>query len=540
MLLLFAIRMIRTGIERAGGHSLRSLIIGSSRNALANALSGMISAAVLQSSTAAALLVCAFAVSGVLTATSALVVVLGADLGSALTVQFLSLNLQGLVPALMALGGFLFLKAGSNTSKQVGRVLLGIGFVLISLRMIGEATGPLRESHTLATLIGAMSGDGLTGFLFGALLAFVFHSSVATILLFAALCAQGVLPIESGIPLVLGANAGGGLLAVWLTRGSDVLARRITAGNMMFRGVGALVVLVLLPLLLPYLTYLGTDPARQIVNVHFAFNLALLIVCMPLVPLALWLAGRMIPQPGADGAALLQPVSALDTNVLHMPSLALASAKREILRMSDTVEIMFAPIMDFFVSANPEQVARIQQLDADVNKSHTAIKIYIANLSQGELSPEEAKRAVELTGIAVSLERVGDIIAKELLPLTLEKHERGFEFSKTGWRELKDLHARVMTNMQIALNILVSEDAESARRLVEEKERFRSVERESYDKHLERLGSKVPESIASSNVYLETIRALKEINSRFVTFAYPILEKEGILLRSRLAARVKA
>ena len=178
---------------------------------------------------------------------------------------------------------------------------------------------------------------------------------------------------------------------------------------------------------------------------------------------------------------------------------------------------------------------RVRQLDKDLNRAHTDIKLYIAQLSQGELSSEEAQRAVELTSVAISLERVGDIISKELLPLTIEKHRRNLEFSAAGWKELTNFHARVITNMQLALNVLVSEDLETARMLVEEKAVMRRLERESHDKHMARLSSGTVESRASSDIHLETIRALKEINSRFVTFAYPTLEKRGVLLDSRLS-----
>lgn len=535
MLLLYSTRMVRTGIERAAGPMLRTLFVKLGKGRFRSVFAGVVGAIFLQSSTAIALLVSGFAATGVVSVAAALAIVLGADLGTAIVVQFLSLDLSWLMPALLAIGGFMFLKMHTRLAKQLGRVVIGIALILLSLGMIGTASAPLREASWMPGIVNFMSEDLLISFFGGALLAFLFHSSVAAILLFATLCAQSVLPIEAGLPLVLGANAGGGLIAVWLSRGGKMPARHVTASNFLFRLVGGLAVLAVLYGMDFPTDRLGPTADRQLVNFHLLFNAGLVIVCLPFIRPVLALMRGLIKEDPETEQERLRPASALDAGVLKMPSLALASVTRELLRMSEIVEIMVAPVMDFFDASNPQQVQRIRELDKDVNRAHTEIKLYIAQLSQNELSSDEANRAVELTSVAISLERVGDIISKELLPLTSEKHRRGLEFSEAGWKELTTLHARVITNMQLALNVLVSEDVETARKLVEEKAVMRKLERESHDKHMARLGSGTPESRASSDIHLETIRALKEINSRFATFAYPTLERRGILLDSRLS-----
>lgn len=535
MLLLYSTRMVRTGIERAAGPMLRTLFVKLGKGWFRGIFAGVLGAILLQSSTAIALLVSGFAATGVVSIAAALTIVLGADLGTAIVVQFLSLDLNWLMPALLAVGGFMFLKLHTRLSKQIGRVIIGIALILLSLGMIGTASAPLREASWMPGVVSFMSEDILISFFGGALLAFLFHSSVAAVLLFATLCAQSILPIEAGLPLVLGANAGGGFIAVWLSRGGKMPARRVTTSNLMFRLVGGLIVLAVLSAADVPIDQLGATAERQLVNFHLLFNAALVIVCLPFIrPLLAVMSGFIKEDPETEEDRL-RPASALDAAVLKVPSLALASVTRELLRMSEVVEVMVTPIMDFFDVSNPQQVQRIRQLDKDVNRAHTEIKFYIAQVSQAELSSDEANRAVELTSVAISLERVGDIISKELLPLTEEKHRRGLEFSEAGWKELTSLHARVITNMQLALNVLVSDDLETARKLVEEKAVMRKLERESHDKHMARLGSGTPESRASSDVHLETIRALKEINSRFATFAYPTLERRGILLDSRLS-----
>lgn len=203
--------------------------------------------------------------------------------------------------------------------------------------------------------------------------------------------------------------------------------------------------------------------------------------------------------------------------------------------MSEQIELMLSPVMESFVTTNTNAAQRIREIEMEVNEAQTGIKLYLAEMNQGQLTPDQAKRSMDLTGIAISLERVGDVITKDLLRLSAEMRKKKLTFSSDGWNELTRLHARVLANLQLSLNVLVSEDVDSARQLVEEKVFMRTLEEQSHDAHLARLGQGTPQSIATSDIHLETIRALKEINSRFITIAYPILKKSGLLLDSRLA-----
>jgi len=534
MLLLYSTRMVRTGFERAAGPALRELLLRSSSNAPKGVFTGVMVATLLQSSTAVALLVAGFASTGAISLIGALSIVLGADLGTALVVQFLSLDLAWLIPALLVCGGFFFLKLEARMAKQIGRVILGIAFILLSLKMIGEATTPLRSSTHAPAVVSYLSEDVFTAFLGGAALAFLFHSSVAAVLLFATFSAQSVLPIDAGLPLVLGANAGGGLVALWLTRDGRREARRITLGNFIFRAAVAVAVLLLVHFVGLPVHWLGDSAERQLVNFHFVFNVVLLLVCLPFTGLVIKLTNVLIkndPEPVMDR---LHVTSALDPAVLNRPELALTSVTRELLRMSQLVETMAGPLLDLFTTSQPDQVEHIRTMDKHVNEAHTEIKLYIAELNGGQLSSDEARRGVELTSMAINLERVGDIIAKDLLPRVDEKHNKRQEFSQAGWREISVLHARVITNMQLALNVLVSEDLESAKQLVLEKTRMGKLERETRNRHLGRLMKGTPESIATSDLHLEVVRALKEINSLYTAVAYPILSKYGVLLDNRI------
>ncbi|MBS9717812.1 Na/Pi cotransporter family protein [Pseudohalocynthiibacter aestuariivivens] len=534
MLLLFAVRMVRTGIERGFGASFQRIL--TEREGLLGASSaGLGLAVVLQSSAAVALLVAGFSASGVLSFGTGLAVVLGGDLGSALIIQILSFRLDWLVPLLLAAGGWLFVNSDQRRLRQYGRIVMGIAFILISLRFLREAMDPIRESDFLPAIAEYLARDYLTAFLVGAALAFVMHSSVATILMCVTLVAIGAIPLEAGISLVLGANLGSAIIPIWLSRGMSPLARRVPFANFLLRGSWALVTLFLVNLL-PVTTYLSMmGPAQTLINTHIAFNLSLLLLALPFVRKMGGVAEIYFPDEVAEaGITLAEPISALDRTVLDNPRLALASLKREILRMSELVERMAHPVMEVYESGDSRRISELIALDQQVNKTRTGVRRYVAEMSTENMSKLDVKLARELADYAINLGMAGDTVAKRLLPLAREVAKKELRFSKAGWSELVSMHECVISNMRLASNVLVSDDLESARLLIAEKAEIARVESKSRKRHLKRLSEGGAVSFESSDVHLETLRGLKDLNSQCSAVAYPLLYRNGQLLETRL------
>jgi phosphate:Na+ symporter len=538
MLLLFAVHMVRSGMENAYGGGLRS-VLGAARQGQGKAAAGGTAMAVLlQSSTAVAMLACGFAANGILAVSTGLALLLGADLGSALVVRVLSFDLGWLVPVCLLAGGVLHLKFSARKAREIGRMVLGVGFVLLSLRLIGTATAPLRDGAMLPSLASYLAVDYVTAFLIGALFTWLIHSSVAAILMVATFAGQGLVPLEAAVSLVLGANLGGGLIAFWLSRGMPSAAQRIPVGNLIFRAVAPLAALALVETTAPPIAALGYGPAEALVNFHVLFNAVLVLTGLPFITAMTRLTGRLLPDAEASPAGddLLQNrVTALDRSIIATPRLALASATRELLRMGEFVEVMVRPVMDLLQAGDQAEITRVRDIDNAVNQAHTDIKLYLAEVNRGAMTTEEAARSIELTDFAINLEHAGDIVAKNLLVLAEERADKNCRFSSEGWAELVELHTQVVENMHLSLNVLISQDLPSARQLVLEKERMREMARYTHDRHLRRLQSGTLESIETSGMHIEIARGLKEINSLLVTVAYPILTRSGDLLTSRLA-----
>ncbi|MFC3703859.1 Na/Pi cotransporter family protein [Devosia honganensis] len=523
-LLLWATRMVRTGMERSQKAVLNRLLSQGRRGHVKAAGLGGLVAILLQSSTAVALLAAGFAASGKLTLSVGLATMLGADLGSALVVQFLSLNPAWLMPLLMVAGGMMFFRGRTRDIRQAGRIVVGIALVLVSLRLIGDATAPLRDAPVLPNIVAYLAGDPFTAFLLAAAFTWIIHSSVAFILLVAAFAGQGLIPFELGAALVLGSNLGSGVIAFVLTRAGSTAAKRITLGNLLFRATLGAVTLGLLWLSHIPGDWLGPGAAHQIVNFHLAFNAVLLLLALPLTtPMARLTEKLVRPAPGEAGQSI-SPVR-LDDRLIEQPVLALASAKRELLRMAEIVERMLEPVMDLYRTADPEKIREIKRLEEAVNAAQSDIKLYLSRIRYPHPDGPDALRGQELAQFAINLEYVGDAVVKTLVKLAETRAEQKVKFSPAGWRELNDLHRHVVENLHLALNVLMSEDRASAKLLLAEKASLGDAGRASATEHLVRLREGAQQSIATSNIHLETVRALKNINSLLASIAYWVLRE---------------
>jgi len=533
MLLLYAVRMVRTGIERAFGASFRR-IMTTTGNPASAAATGLVMAVVMQSSAAVALLVAGFTGTGAIGFGTGLSVVLGADLGSALLIQVLSFDLEWLVPVLLAVGGGFFIKSDRRKLKQAGRIILGIAFILISLRFLRETMVPIRDSAFLPSIAGYLENDFITAFLIGALLAWAMHSSVAVILMCVTLVMIGALPNGAGVSLVLGANLGSAIIPLWLGRGLSPVARRVPLANLLVRGTGAIALLVIInkSMLLPWLGW--DEGAQALINMHMAFN-TLLLLALPFCGLLEGPVARMLPDTHTPEDEMPhEHISVLDESALKVPSLALANLKREVLRMEQVVNSMTAPLMELFRTYDKNRAHTIVDSDEVLNTALDDIRRYVADMPTDKMNKQDFKRARELTEYAIALETSGDLVVKLLLPLARDKTRHQIRFSKAGRKELTDIHERMMANMGLASNVLISDDLESARLLLEEKNEMTRIERSSRKKHLKRLADGSRTSFNSSDIHLEMLRAFREINSHVASVSYPILYRGGQLLETRL------
>lgn len=531
-LLVWGTHIVRSGFVRVMGADLRRVMGASVSNRMGAFLAGLGVTALLQSSTATALIATSFVGSGLIATAPALAIMLGADVSTSLLAVVFSFDLSWLSPLLIITGVILFLSQRGQQAGRVGRILIGLGVIILALRLIVEVTQPMRHAESVKVLFASVTGDMFLDVLVAALLTLVCHSSLAVVLLVAALTTALMIAPDVALALVVGANVGGGLLAVIVTLGSTPEARRVALGNMMFKLAGCAMMLPLLAYAGEFLAGLAVAPGAQVVYFHVMFNVVIAAVFIGLTEVIAAAAERMLPAQPAQGNGAAPRY--LDPVALDSPTLAISCAAREVLRLGDLVEGMLKGVIDVLHSNDLSRVDAIRKMDDDVDRLYSAIKLYLTQISREALDEREGRRWTEIISLTINLEHVGDIIDKNLMELAEKKARRQWSFSDAGMAEIAHLHERVLANLQLGLNIFVNPDVRTAQRLIAEKETFRDLERTYADNHLRRLQDQTLQSVETSALHLDIIRDLKRINSHICAVAYPTLEQAGVLHPSRL------
>ncbi len=443
-LMLWGIRMVRTGIMRSFGAELRRVLSLTAGQPLKGFAAGFAVTTVLQSSTATTLILSSFAGRGLIGGAAALAIVLGADVGTTVVVQVLSFDLTWLSPVLIGSGVLVFLTTEVSKRKNLARATIGLGLILLALQLIGQASVPLRTNETLSLILKPLTDEILLAVILTAVLTWMAHSSVAVVLFVMSLAGLQVLNMQLALAMVLGANLGGAFIPVVATYGEKAAGRRLAIGNLLMRGIGVFACVAVLPWVHPYLALFEDHPARMVANFHTVFNIALALSFLPFVGIVHRLTERIIPAPPVDDDPGMPKY--LDTSSLDSPAVALACAARETLAMGDVVRDMLARSHEVFRDNNTELIREIERSDDVVDSLHESIKLYLTRISKEELDAEESERSIEVLSFTTNLEHIGDIIDKNLMELASKKIKKRASFSDAGLKELQSFHARILEN----------------------------------------------------------------------------------------------
>jgi len=531
-LLVWGTHMVRTGVLRVIGGKLREVLARGVNHPLVGLVAGVGVTSLLQSSTATCLIVSAFVGQGMITTAAALSIMLGADVGTSLMALFFSLDLSWLSPLLIFAGVVTFITNQNNTAGRWGRVSIGLGLMTLALHLIVEATRPMTQSPGVKALLMSLPNEWAILILVGAVLAIVSYSSLAMVLLTAALYTSGILTLSHALGLVLGANLGSGVLAYLNLSKASAEVRRVPLGNLGFKVLGCLLALPLMSYLMAPLQLLASWGLHPVVSFHVVFNAMLaltLIFCVGAA--ARWL------EKGLPKAADSNPPDApryLDATALGTPALAIACAAREAMHQADVVEKMLRGITPVIRNNDAALSQQLRDMDDQVDRLYSAIKFYLTQISREALSEKESRRWADIMSFTINMEQVGDIIERVLQDIEDKKIHKGREFSPAGLEEIEDMHQRILANLKLGMSVFLYGELHDAQRLLEEKVRLRDLEREYAGRHLTRLQENTLQSIGTSSLHLDLISELKRINSHICSIAYPILEQAGALADTRL------
>ncbi|MEP6703046.1 MAG: Na/Pi cotransporter family protein [Betaproteobacteria bacterium] len=535
-LLVWGTHMVRTGFLRVYGANLRKFLRASTGTRLTAMAAGIGVTGLVQSSSATALLTSSFVGQGLIETQAALAVMLGADVGTSLMVQVFALNLSWLSPLFLMVGVILHLGKKATKIGQIGRIMIGLGLMILALQMIGAATKPVIEAKGVHVLFSSLSGDVFLDVLLGAVLAIGCYSSLAVVLLTASLAAAHVIPGSVALPVVLGANLGSCILVVLSTIRASTEARRVPLGNLIFKLAGVAIALPLLTMVGQWFGDIAMEPQRQVIYFHLGFNLALAIVFIGLIGPVARLTERILPSDTLKEAP--GKPKYLDPTALQTPSLAMGCAAREALRLGDIVQVMLSGMLSVLRTNDLRLAEELRKMDDAIDDLYTAIKLYLTQLSREALDEREGKRWADIIQFTINMEHAGDIIERILIDVADKKIRHALHFSDAGMAEIEDLHSRLLANLQLGLSVFLNGDLKCAQQLLSGKDQFRALELRYAETHLIRLADNTRQSIETSSLHLDLISDMKRINSLFCSIAYPILDEAGVLAPSRLREQI--
>ncbi len=517
---LHGLGLAREGLQILAGERLRTLLFALSRNRVVGMLSGALVTSVIQSSTATTVMLVGFASSGLMSLAQSMAVLLGADVGTTITVQLISFRLSTYALAVVAAGFAVRFTARKRRTRYAGQVVLGFGLVFFGMKLMGDATLPLQSSAAFGDALAYLAGHHAAALAGGAAVTVVMQGSAPTIGLLIAMAAAGSMSLPAALPIVLGANIGTTVTPFVAAARQPVEGKRVAFAHAAFKVVG---VLLVLPLLAPFAALLErTSPyvARQIANAHTLFNVGMALAFLPLLGVGAALIQRFYrPEPEEEhfGPRYLDP------RAVESPALAFGNAQREFLRMADIVGDMVKDSIRVLEQNDLDLAAEIEARDDKVDILNREIRFYLAKLGQEAMTPEQAERQMDLISLAADVENAGDLVNRNFLALARKKAVRGLAFSREGWAEIRDFHRRVCENLDLALVAFSTGDEEIARKVLRQHSKLVEAEVDLKERHIARLNQGLRESIETSSMHLDILAYLRTIDGYVADLAATVV-----------------
>jgi phosphate:Na+ symporter len=522
-LLLYGIRLSGDSMQRAIGGRLRQLLTVMSRTRLNAVVSGALVTAILQSSAATTLMLIGFVSAGLMAFRQTLGVILGADIGTTLTVQLIAFRVTDYALLLVGLGFAITFIARRSTAQDVGQAILGLGLMFLGLKLILDGVAPLKANALALELLQVATDTPIVAVLVAAAFSALVTSSAATIGLALALISQDLISLTGAVAIVLGANVGTCATALAASVGATAEAKRVAVAHIAFKLLGVALVFPLIGPFTAVVAATASDPAREVANAHTFFNLGISLVFLPFTPLAARIIETLVPDDQREDTPFRTRY--LDERAVGQPSLALGQAHREALRMADVTQAMLRDALAAFRSDNLGMIENIEKRDDQLDFLEREIKLFLARLGREAMGADLSRKEIGMISFIGNLENIGDIIDKNLMELARKKYYQGRRFSEAGWAEIQEFHGLVSKNLERAIAAFAANDQTLAQEVLDQRPLMRSRERDLRESHLGRLRAGLAESLETSEIHLDVLTNLKRISSHVSALMFPILDE---------------
>ena len=522
-LFLYGMNLMGDGLQKSAGSKLKRIIELLTSNVIMGVLVGMVVTMVIQSSSATTVMVVGFVNAGIMSLPQAIGVIMGANIGTTITAQLVSLDVDFLAPVALGIGIVIYMFSNKPKHKNIAEILIGFGILFTGMDFMKEAVKPLAGYQGFTDMLLSFGHHPILGVLMGFAITAIVQSSSASMGMLIALASQGLIPITAALPILYGENIGTCVTSLISSIGASRNARRAAIMHLTFNVLGSMIFMFILskPIVAIVTAIDPTDAARQIANAHTLFNILNVIVLLPFNKLIVKLALKLVPETKGEQDDDDKVVKYIDDRMIETPSIALANIVKETLRMGEKSKESLNAAMDGIVEKSKEKIELSFKREKLINELQKSILNYLLKLSKASLNEDSRETVDALFNTVNDIERIGDH-AENIAELAKDIVDLEISFSDVGIGELKDMYNKVVSTYTYALEAMRTSNVELACKVIKMEEQVDMMEKSCRANHMNRLNSSSC-SIESGVIYLDIISNLERVSDHAVNIAQQVI-----------------
>lgn len=522
-LFLYGMNLMGDGLQKSAGSKLKRIIELLTSNVIMGVLVGMVVTMVIQSSSATTVMVVGFVNAGIMSLPQAIGVIMGANIGTTITAQLVSLDVDFLAPVALGIGIVIYMFSNKPKHKNIAEILIGFGILFTGMDFMKEAVKPLAGYQGFTDMLLSFGHHPILGVLMGFAITAIVQSSSASMGMLIALASQGLIPITAALPILYGENIGTCVTSLISSIGASRNARRAAIMHLTFNVLGSMIFMFILskPIVAIVTAIDPTDAARQIANAHTLFNILNVIVLLPFNKLIVKLALKLVPETKGEQDDDDKVVKYIDDRMIETPSIALANIVKETLRMGEKSKESLNAAMDGIVDKSKEKIELSFKREKLINELQNSILNYLLKLSKASLNEDSRETVDALFNTVNDIERIGDH-AENIAELAKDIVDLEISFSDVGIGELKDMYNKVVSTYTYALEAMRTSNVELACKVIKMEEQVDMMEKSCRANHMNRLNSSSC-SIESGVIYLDIISNLERVSDHAVNIAQQVI-----------------
>ncbi|HBF2371166.1 TPA: Na/Pi cotransporter family protein [Clostridioides difficile] len=522
-LFLYGMSLMGEGLQKSAGDKLKKIIELLTSNVVMGVLVGTVVTGIIQSSSATTVMVVGFVNAGIMNLSQAIGVIMGANIGTTVTAQLVSFNLEGIAPIALGIGILFYLFTSNQKTKHLSEILIGFGILFTGMEFMKDAVAPLAEYKAFTDALLYFSKNPVLGILSGFAITGIVQSSSASMGMLIALASQGILPLSSALPILYGDNIGTCVTSLLSSVGASRNARRAAVMHLSFNVIGTIIFMLVLnkPISAIVTHFDPTDTARQIANAHTLFNLTNVIILLPFSKYIVKLANRLIPIKETE-SEIVNNTKYLDERMFSTPSIALGNTVQEVVRMGHKATNSLEHSIAGFLNKSNEDINKAFESEKVVNKLQKDILNYLLKLSKEPLRDDERFRTDLLFNTVNDIERVSDH-AENIAELAMSVKEMNISFSDSAIREIYEIYNKTITNFKDALIVLDVKDFELANKVLEVENEVNYLEKTFRNSHMIRLNNGSC-TIDAGVLYLDLLTNLERISDHSTNIVKQVLK----------------